>query len=182
MILYINCCPRKESRTNRLANSLLEKLGSYEEVKLYEKNIMPLDAEKLEYRTSLIEKNNYDNAIFEYAKQFAKADIIVIAAPFWDLSFPAMLKTYIENIYVTGIVTKYGNDGIPVGLCNAKKLYYVTTAGGPLDERFGYGYIKTLALDYFGIKETSLIKAEMLDILGNDPEKILKEAILDIKL
>ena len=93
-----------------------------------------------------------------------------------------MLKTYIENIYVTGIVTKYGNDGIPVGLCNAKKLYYVTTAGGPLDERFGYGYIKTLALDYFGIKETSLIKAEMLDILGNDSEKILKEAILDIKL
>ena len=42
-----------------------------------------------------------------YAKQFAGADTIVIAAPFWDLSFPAILKTYIENIYVTGIVSRY---------------------------------------------------------------------------
>ena len=41
------------------------------------------------------------------------ADTIVIAAPFWDFSFPAALKIYIENIYVTGIVSRYGSDGRP---------------------------------------------------------------------
>ena len=50
-------------------------------------------------------------------------DIIVIGAPFWDLSFPAILKIFIENIYVTGLVTKFGENGKPVGLCKAKKLY-----------------------------------------------------------
>ena len=38
MTLYINCCVREESRTNRLANAVLKKLGNeYTELKLYEK-------------------------------------------------------------------------------------------------------------------------------------------------
>ena len=140
-ILHINCCPRKESRTKRLADALLKKLGNYEELKLYHEKILPLNEERLEHRTALIEKGKYDDECFKYAKQFADADIIVISAPFWDLSFPAILKVYIENIYITGIVSRYSDDGSPLGLCKAKKLYFVTTAGGPFDERFGYDYI-----------------------------------------
>ena len=181
-ILHINCCPRKESRTKRLADALLKKLGNYEELKLYQEKILPLNEERLEHRTALIEKGNYDYECFKYAKQFADADIIVISAPFWDLSFPAILKVYIENIYITGIVSRYSDDGSPLGLCKAKKLYFVTTAGGPFDERFGYDYIKALALEYFGIKEVALIKAEMLDIDGNDSETILLNAIKNICL
>ena len=37
--------------------------------------------------------------------------------------------------------------------------------------------IKELEDGAFGIKETELIYAEMLDIVGNDPEKILSEVI-----
>ena len=89
---------------------------------------------------------------------------------------------YIENIYVTGIVSEYGDDGRPQGLCKAEKLYYVTTAGGPYNDKYGYQYIRDISLNYFGIKETKQIYAEMLDIVGNDPEKILKEAIENITL
>ena len=181
-ILHINSCPRKESRTKRLADALLKKLGNYEELKLYQEKILPLNEERLEHRTALIEKSNYDDECFKYAKQFADADIIVLSAPFWDLSFPAILKVYIENIYITGIVSRYSDDGSPLGLCKAKKLYFVTTAGGPFDERFGYDYIKALALEYFGIKEVALIKAEMLDIDENDAEAILLNAMKNICL
>ena len=41
--------------------------------------------------------------MFDLASQFQQADEIVIAAPYWDLSFPAILKLYLENIYVTGV-------------------------------------------------------------------------------
>ena len=34
--------------------------------------------------------------MFDLAGQFAGADTIVIAAPFWDLSFPAALKQYMQ--------------------------------------------------------------------------------------
>ena len=98
MTLYINCCVREESRTDRLARAVLQKLGGdFTELKLYEENLKPLDRETLNKRTALIEQGDYSDQMFDYAKQFANADKIVIAAPYWDLSFPATLKTYIES-------------------------------------------------------------------------------------
>ena len=101
MILYINSCVRDESRTNRIAQTLLQKLGGdYVELNLEEEQLQPLSKSTLEYRTQLIGEGDYTSPIFRYAKQFAEADTIVIAAPFWDFSFPAALKIYIENIYL----------------------------------------------------------------------------------
>ena len=178
MTLYINCCVREESRTERLAQAVLQKLGGdFTELNLYNENLKPLDGEMLNKRTALIEQGDYSDPMFDYAKQFASADTIVIAAPYWDLSFPASLKTYIENIYVTGIVSAYNESGLPVGLCKATELYYVTTAGGPYDPTYSYGYIESLAKNFFGIPETHLVKAEMLDIIGNNAEEILNQEV-----
>ena len=137
---------------------------------------MPLTKETLEKRTRFIENGDYTFPIFKYAKQFAEAEIIIISAPYWDLSFPAELKIYIENIYVTGITSKYGTDGVPIGLCKAEKLYYVTTAGGPYLPDYSYNYIKDIA-KCFGIPETELIKAEMLDVDGAFVEGLIRETI-----
>ena len=180
MILYINACIRTESRTNRLAKALLDKLGAYEEVRLTDMEIQPLNEERLDYRAAQIEKQNYNDRIFKLSKQFAQADLIIISAPYWDGQFPAVLKTYIENIYSIGIVTKYDEYGKPQGLCKAKKLYYVTTAGGRYNPRFSFDYIDYLVKNMFGIQETELIYAEYLDIEGNDAKKILSQAISDI--
>ena len=128
-------------------------------------------------RDALLAEKKYDDEMFRYARQFAAADRIVIAAPLWDLSFPAQLKVYLENIYVTGIVTKYSEAGEPVGLCRASELYHVTTSGGPFDGRFGYDYWKTIAQDCFGIPTVKLLEAENLDIMGADAEKIVDDAI-----
>ena len=101
----------------------------------------------------------------------------MVAAPLWDLSFPSQLKVYIENIYVTGVVTRYDESGQPVGLCRGEKLYYVSTSGGPFDGRYGYEYLKSIATECFGIPSVQLVTAEGLDIWGNDPEAILQRAI-----
>lgn len=177
MILYINCCARRDSRTDRLARALLEKLGDYEELRLYEEPLRPLEAEDLARRDELLARKDYGNEMFRYARQFAAADTIVVAAPLWDLSFPSQLKVYIENIYVTGVVTRYDEGGQPVGLCRGEKLYYVSTSGGPFDGRYGYEYLKSIATECFGIPSVQLVTAEGLDIWGNDPEAILQRAI-----
>ncbi len=178
MVLYIHCCVREESRTDRLARKVLEKLGGeITELNLYEEGLRPLDRQTLNKRSALIEKGDYSDRMFDYAKQFASANTIVIAAPYWDLSFPAPLKIYFENIYITGIVSEYDENGMPRGLCKADRLIYVTTAGGPYDPTYSYGYVKSLAKDYFGIPDVELVKAEMLDIAGNDAEAILRQAM-----
>ena len=92
-ILHINACVRKDSRTEILARYLLDKLnGSIEELKLIQANILPLTAETLNQRAKFITQQDFSSKIFYYAKQFSNADVIVISAPYWDLSFPALLK------------------------------------------------------------------------------------------
>lgn len=177
-ILFINACVRRDSRTKELADIVLKNLqGTITEVNLEKENLQPLNLERLNYRSDLIEKRDFNNPIFDKARQFATADTIVIAAPFWDFSFPATLKIYVENINVVGLLFRYTQTGAVEGLCKAKKVFYITTAGGPiLNSDFGYGYIKYLCNNFYGIKDTCLIKAEGLDIVGADISAIMQKA------
>ncbi len=173
-ILFINACVRKESRTLLLANELLSGLrGEIIEVFLPSLNLKPLD-EKMIYDRMI--DSNYQ----VYARQFQEADTIVIAAPLWDLSFPSILKVYIENICINGITFKYGENG-PIGLCNAKRLLYVSTSGGVNYPDFGFNYIKALSNMMFGIKDVIRFSAEGLDVWENNVEKILEETIEEIE-
>ena len=179
-ILFINACVRENSRTLGLAKSILSSMsGEIIEVNLNQENIVPLNRELLEKREGLLRSKSKDDPMFYYARQFANADEIVIAAPFWDLSFPAILKAYMEQITVSGITFEYTN-GIPCGLCRAKSLTYVTTSGGPIFADFGYEYIKALAKDFYGISQTKAYRAMNLDVNMIAAEDVLTKAEISV--
>ena len=182
-ILYINACVRKESRTKKLTEKLIQKLNMpYEEIILEDIDFSIVNEEYLNKRDDLISAGAFEDPMFDHARQFAEADVIVIAAPFWDLSFPAMLKQYLEQINVVGITFKYSEKGIPTGLCKADRLFYVTTAGGHyVPEEFGFGYVKSLAQNYYGIQDVRLIRAAGLDIEGADVDSIMREAETELE-
>ena len=182
MILFIDASVRQDSRTRRLANALLSALdGEVVQVRLENVRFETVNESFLNKRDALIAEKSFHDGMFALARQFAEAEIIVIAAPHWDLSFPAVLKQYIENINVRGITFEYTPEGIPVGLCKARKLYYVTTAGGNyVPHDFGYGYVKALAENFYGIKDVALISATGLDIVGADAEAIVKDSIRNL--
>ncbi|MBR0088039.1 MAG: NAD(P)H-dependent oxidoreductase [Lachnospiraceae bacterium] len=201
-VLFINACVRKESRTKRLADCLITKLSqrtadgnpaegsrfaitdseenfrfSVTEVRLEELHFPAADEAFLEKRDRLLAEEAFDDPLFSLARQFAAADEIVVAAPYWDLSFPAALKQYFEQINVTGITFRYNEQGIPEGLCRAGRIWYCTTAGGNyVPEDFGFGYVKALARGFYGIHDVRLVQAVGLDLYGADPEKIMKTA------
>ena len=177
-ILYVNAAVRPDSRTKRIARYLLDRIPAEKKIiNLGEEDIRPLNNELLDIRTRLSAEQDFDNAIFHYAKDYAEADMIIIVAPYWDLSFPALLKNYIETINVNGLVFRYTDKGEVEGLCKAKKLIYITTSGGKIiNDEFGFGYIKTLAQKFHGIKNVEYIKAEELDIEGAKVEEILLKA------
>lgn len=181
-ILFINACARPESRTYLLAQELLKRLsGQVTELKLYEEDIRPLDLAGLEKRSSLIASRQFDDPYFRYARQFAGADEIVIAAPYWDLSFPSVLKVYLEHICITGITFQYTQEGIPQGLCKAGRFFYVTTAGGPVFQNMGFEYVKALADGFFGIHDHVVFSAQNLDMENMDANGILRKAIKEIR-
>ena len=178
MILFINACVRKGSRTKELADHLLKKKNEpYEEVYLNAVDFPVVDEDFLTRRDALIDRRDFSDPVFDLARQFAEAEEIVIAAPFWDLSFPAVLKQYFEQINVRGVTFYYTPEGVPAGLCRAKRLTYITTVGGDaFPEEYGAGYVRALAQDYYGIPEFKLIKATGLDLIGADIDAIMDSA------
>ena len=77
MTLFINCRPRGESRTERLARALLRTLGEYAgRRRLYEEPLHPLGRADIAKRDALLAEKKYDDEMFRYARQFAAADRI----------------------------------------------------------------------------------------------------------
>ena len=174
-ILYIDACVRKNSRTRSLADYVLTKLdGAVTTLRLAEESLPPLNTEALAERERLIAAKELSDAAFRPAAQFAQADMVVVAAPYWDLSFPALLRAYWETIAVCGVTFEY-RKGIPHGLCRAQKLFYVTTAGGSIRHNFGFDYVRTLAEEFYSVPEVIFFSAEGLDIHGTDVPSVLAQ-------
>lgn len=182
--LYIDSTIRDNSRTKILADYLAEKLGGeIEHLVLARTKLPELNSPTLEFRNSCCAKRDFSSPMFDFAKQFIEADNIIISAPFWDMSFPSLIKEYFETISVNHLLFEYDKDGRPVGLAKAECLYYVTTAGGPIfDDSFGYGYLRALCKGMFGIEHTHMFKAEGLDIKNADVDGIIRKSLKEIDL
>lgn len=180
-ILFINACIRPESRTLRLTKHLLSKLdGEVEEVNLEAEAIRPLTTESLKYRQNLLSTGLFDDPMLRYARQFKEADTIVMAAPYYDLSFPSSLKVYLESVACVGLTFYYDENEVAQTHCQAKKLYYVSTGGGILKKQYGFEYVKALVQEFYHIPEVYGIFAEKLDLLEADPAAIMANALTEI--
>ena len=116
-------------------------------------------------------------------REYREADVVLIAAPYWDFSFPAQLKIYFELLCAQGVTFTYGEDGTPTALCRGTKLYYVTTVGGYLGKyNYGFDQAKALFELYFGFEESVCVAAEGLDIVTNDAAAIMDEALEAVRL
>ncbi|MBQ8995484.1 MAG: NAD(P)H-dependent oxidoreductase [Oscillospiraceae bacterium] len=173
-ILYIDVCGRAESRTRILAQHLLTYLdGEVTCVDLFEEPVYPLNIEAIRQRRDCVECGSCDGQGLNLARQFADADIIVIAAPVWNLSFPSVLAAYCENVVEEGVTIHIDEYGNTTGLCKAKKFYYVTATGTRnMNPVFGFGYLKSL-FSQLGVHSAECFSAEALDIPGADVDMIL---------
>jgi len=182
-LLYLDCCIRRgESRTKELAEAFLsavEARGEYDITRLVlmDEPLAYFSEGFFEQRQRLLEKGDLTHPRFRYAHQFAAADRIVLAAPFWDLSFPALVKVYIENVSVDGITFGCNENGC-YGICKAKKLMYLTTRGGSYAGSHmeqGERYMQAIC-EFFGIGEYCSVAADGLDLGIEPPEQILARA------
>ncbi|MBR6584071.1 MAG: NAD(P)H-dependent oxidoreductase [Firmicutes bacterium] len=183
-VLFVNACMRGEkSRTLELCRDYLEKLqaaypqAEIEEVDLTTLDIQVQDGAFIERRDAFLRAGDFSDEMFDLAKQLIAADHVVIGAPYWDLSFPAKLKMYLERCSVDKLTFIYDDQGVPHGQCRAKALTYITTAGGYIgDMNFGFDYVKGLCSMLFGIREFHFAAADGIDIIGVDVAARMAEA------
>lgn len=184
-LLFVDCCIsiHHPSRTRQLADAFLSAwqaahpADQVERLDLTQTELHPLLTADLAAREEAQEQHRVGGEEFALARQFAGADRIAVAAPFWELSFPAQLRLYIEHIAAVGVTFGYTPHG-QVGLCRAEKLLFLTTAGGPLDGWCNCGSNHWQALcTLFGIREYHFIGAPMQDVVEVDHETILQDTM-----
>lgn len=149
---------------------------------LYVENVQPLTSEQLQERfVQMDEEHIRKHPVYKYALEFKNANKIVIAAPMWNLGYPAILKCYLDYIMAVGITFKYTEDG-PVGLCQGvEKVLHILARGGSYSEgpaadyEMGDKYLRVI-MGFLGIYDFTTIVAESLDIIGADVEGIMAKA------
>ena len=180
-LLYIDSCIRGElSRTKRIATPIIEKLKERYEVEtivINDLDLKPVQFDENRRRAGGIVS---EEAVF-WANKIKNADRIVIAAPFWDMSIPAALKTFFELCSLFK-VTFDSDDKTCFGLCKAENVLFITTrgmeirTGEPLEQ--ATPYLKALFW-LWGIKGFEVVARENFDYLPQ--EKIEDEISSAIK-
>ena len=165
-LIIIDSCMREESRTRVILGAAREVLSARYDIEAIDVNatgLPPVTPEVLKERTL----GRVPEEALSIADRIAKADRLVIAAPFWDMSFPAVLKALFENMSLYNVT--FTDDGTTcTGLCKCRKVLYITTRGMDIptgDYRDqGSSYLKALS-SLWGLGEVITVAAWNLDYM-----------------
>ncbi len=176
-LLYItvNSKPEELSASKTVGRTFVNKFlenhkdFTLEELDLYQCHIPRLEYEYFEKRNCMIKEQDFSklnekqqeevHKIVKLVDQFKEADLYVIAAPMWSLSFPAPLKEYIDCIVMDGKTINISENKME-GLLNDKPraMIYIQSSGAPIPWMLrsifnkGLDYVRDI-MKYIGIKK-----------------------------
>ncbi len=167
-LLYIDACIRdNESRTKKIAEPIVTALKEKYDVETLVLNELDLSVVKKD----LIQKRNngdIDSTVMSWAESVRDADRIVIAAPFWDMSFPAALKNFIELCSIFDVTFK-SDEKTCYGNCKAEKMLYITTRGMDIETgseaEQATPYLKAISR-LWGIGPLQVVSAQNMDYIS----------------
>jgi FMN-dependent NADH-azoreductase len=119
--------------------------------------------------------------INETADQFAVADKYVFVSPMWNLSYPPVLKAYIDSWAIAGKTFYYTEKG-PLGMLNNKKAVHIQSRGnvyeGTPNESYESGHRHlTSMLAFVGITDIQGVFAEGSNLNPANREEIKLRAV-----
>ena len=127
-------------------------------------------------RTAEMEALYKESVVF--ADELVAADVIVLGAPMYNFSVPAVLKAYIDMIVLPGKTFEY-DGGAPVALLAGmnKKVIVLTASGGNYDQLpykaadFLEPYLRTV-LGFIGIDDVTFVKVQ-----GHDAALVQEQTV-----
>ncbi len=199
-LLYItvNSKPEELSASKTVGRTFVNKFlenhkdFTLEELDLYQCHIPRLEYEYFEKRNCMIKEEDFSklnekqqeevHKIVKLVDQFKEADLYVIAAPMWSLSFPAPLKEYIDCIVMDGKTIKISENKME-GLLNDKPraMVYIQSSGAPIPWMLrsifnkGLDYVRDI-MKYIGIKKFEELLVDGTGFTEEERREAIEEA------
>lgn len=203
-LLYIsvNSKPEELSASKTVARKFittfleLNKDFTVEEIDLYKEHIPRLEYTYFEKRNCLINENDSKKlsdkerkeiqSIRRLTDQFIDANVYVIAAPMWSLSFPAPLKEYIDCVIQDQRTIAFKNGEV-VGLLGdiPRTMVYIQSSGGhipwilsPVMNK-GVHYVESI-MKFTGIKKFKELHVNGTGFTEEEKQDAINKAISEI--
>jgi len=174
-ILEINTAARYEGSVSRdlvadLVNALEDRFGSADiQRRDLAKGLPFIDEEWVTANTTPEEERSEHHRRTlahsdELVAELQDADVLVIGAPIYNFSVPAVLKAWIDMVARARLTFRYTENG-PEGLLTGKKAYVVVPSGGvPVGSEvdFATPYLRH-ALAFIGITDVEFVGAKGAD-------------------
>ena len=200
-LLYISVNSKPENLSSskmvarKFINKFLERNGDFkvEEVDLYKEHIPRLEYQYFKDRNCVIseeeakklpEKDQKEiRKIRDLCDQFISAQMYVIAAPMWSLSFPTPLKEYIDCIVQEEKTISFEKGKKPKGLLDDKEraVVYIQSSGGnipwildPIMDK-GENYVAQI-MKAMGIKNVQELKVDATGTTEEERENAIRDA------
>jgi len=147
LYIIVNSKPEEMSASRKVGRTFVDRFlklhndFQLEELDLYACHIPRLEYQYFEKRNALVKKESFNeldkkqqdevHKIVKLTDQFKEADMYVIAAPMWSLSFPAPLKEYIDCVVMDEKTISIKENKVE-GLLNDKPrgMVYIQSSGG----------------------------------------------------
>lgn len=130
LVLYAHPCPESfNAAVHKVVLDTLKHRG-------WEVDNCDLNAEGFNPVLTEPERRDYheepDNIlpVQSYVERLQAADALVMVFPVWNFGYPAILKGFLDRVFLPGVSFKLQYGGIRPGLTNIKKLAACTTYGG----------------------------------------------------
>ena len=174
-ILEINTAARYEGSVSRdlvadLVNALEDRFGSADIKRRDLAKALPfIDEEWVTANTTPEEERSEHHRRTlahsdELVAELQDADVLVIGAPIYNFSVPAVLKAWIDMVARARLTFRYTETG-PEGLLTGKKAYVIVPSGGvPVGSEvdFATPYLRH-ALAFIGITDVEFVGAQGAD-------------------
>lgn len=130
--LVVHAHPVRDSYNKALFRSVvatLEKAGhTVDALDLYAEGFDPLlsEAERVGYH----DLSSNRAPVAAYVDRLLAAEMLVLVYPVWNFGFPAILKGFLDRVFLPGVSFRMKDGKVVPALTQVKRLVAVTTYGG----------------------------------------------------
>lgn len=131
-VLVLFAHPVPESFSSALHDTVVTSLKN----KGWDVDDCDLNAEGFSPVLTAEERRNYHNEeintapVQPYVDRLRAADALVLVYPVWNFGYPAILKGFMDRVFLPGVSFKLVDGKVAANLGHIKKLAAVTTYGG----------------------------------------------------
>ena len=139
LVLFAHPCEESFGAAlhRRVVDSLIDRGWDVDDCDLYAENFQPVLT--TEERRAYHDEPDNCGPVQPYVDRLRAAEALIFSFPVWNFGYPAILKGFLDRVFLPGVSFKIVDGKVAPNLSNIKKLAAVTTYGGSRMRALGAG-------------------------------------------